>query len=851
MANTTETKILTTAGRNFLAQVNAEESPFKVDKLIFANIPNRADFPQPEDGVPTEYVVFEKAVERRGRLGPNVVIYSTTLTSAEGPFEFNWTGAYNEEHDVLLAIDHHTLTPKNENRPGIAGNTLVRSMSLEYKDIAEITNITVDASTWQYDSTQRLAKMDNDAAQAIIDQNGKDWFIADGFLVTPQSGSFKIQAGAGYVSGNRVSMEYNSSIQVLEKPAYIYLDAWREGTPTGQWETKYNFVVSADELDDYQDTATTPATPHFVCKIAQVMGDGSVSDLRPEGESASRDWVVKNTQYLVPSFTQAINLNIPSSAKSLKTLGYDQEGDGVSFEYFLSGTGTPGDTDNGGYFVDQSGRKWVLQFDDVIHIKAWGVNSTRMPEDNAARIRAALNFGGNGKHYDFGDKDYSFGEVLLEKTKATLRGSGTYDGELLIRHSAYLVTHDFDMDFDIHLSMKTEDNTKSAVKYHYCSKGKCVIDGDGYNVVHHAIHHSAELGPDWGQPVRRIKFGGAYRNVNHFIKGENSEDNNISFTMADITLIPSTEGTALISHVDIDTIDGFTCHSQVQFFPGHHIGNQTKKHNIILKKYTWANIADNKFFESGEEALLLIDGTRLILHDNQYAWPGQRKPCYAVVIDGLPIAGDYFSQSIIHDENVIRPSLGGVIIKAGSGRIKLHDVETHYPGRNERYYGTTPIPDGDKYGIEVEDGTIDVKTHDNYVRRGKFLLSGGIGQSNTHLKNIEDINGDGSGVVSETVPRVLTLDYSTNKVDVRRFSMVNIKQPTPTIIDDLENTDSESKLVIFRAYNGNTTFKNSSLLVLKGSKDVTVPDRGVITFLCMSDGSAVEQSRSFDAVLEA
>ncbi|MBN8123163.1 phage tail protein [Vibrio vulnificus] len=571
-----------------------------------------------------------------------------------------------------------------------------------------------------------------------------------------------------------------------------------------------------------------------------------IVEMNPNVITASRDWVVKNTQYLVPSFTQAKNLNIPSSAKSLKTLGYDQEGDGVSFEYFLAGTGSPGDTDNGGYFVDQSGRKWVLQFDDVIHIKAWGVNSARTADDNAARIRAALDFGGNGKHYDFGDKDYAFSEVKLDKTKATLRGSGTYDGELLIRHSAYLVTHDFDMDFDIHLSMKTTDNTKSAVKYHYCSKGKCVIDGDGYNIIHHGIHHSAELGPDWGQPVRRLKFGGAYRNVNYFIKGENSEDNNISFTMADITLLPSTEGTALISHVDIDTIDGFTCHSQVQFFPGFQTNNQTKKHNIILRKYTWANIADNKFFESGEEALLLIDGTRLILHDNQYAWPGQRKPCYAVVIDGLPIAGDYFSQSIIHDENVIRPSLGGVIIKAGSGRIKLHDVEAHYPGRNERYYGTTPIPDGDKYGIEVEDGTIDVKTHDNYVRRGKFLLSGGIGQSNTHLKNIEDINGDGSGVVSETVPRVLTLDYATNQVDVRRFSMVNMKQPTPTIIDDLENTDSESKLVIFRAYNGNTTFKHSSLLVLKGSKDVNVPDRGVITFLCMSDGSAVEQSRSFD-----
>jgi len=290
MANTTDTKILTTAGKALLAQMNAEESPFKVDKLVFANIPDRVDFPQPEDGVPTDYVVAEKAVERRGRLGPNVVIYSTTLTSAEGPFEFNWTGAYSSEKGVLIAIDHHALTPKNENKPGIAGNTLVRSLSLEYKDISEITNITVDASTWQYDSTKRLAKMDKETAQANIDQNGKDWFIEDGLLVTPQSGSFKVHAGAGYVSGNRVNMEYDSFIQVLEKPAFIYLDAWREGTPIGEWETKYNFVVSVDELDDYNDGATDPAISHFVCKIAQVLADGLVRDLRPEGLGASKEW---------------------------------------------------------------------------------------------------------------------------------------------------------------------------------------------------------------------------------------------------------------------------------------------------------------------------------------------------------------------------------------------------------------------------------------------------------------------------------------------------------------------------------------------------------------------------------
>ncbi|WP_250155649.1 phage tail protein [Vibrio alginolyticus] len=288
MANTTDKSILTAAGKALLAQLNAEEKPLIIDKMIFANVPNRPEFPQPDDVVPTDHVVHQEGVEQRGRLSADSVIYSTTLTSNVGPFEFNWTGAYCSEYGVLVTIDHHALTPKSADEPGVAGNTLVRSVVLEYKDIAEITNITVDASSWQYNATPRMKKMDDDVAQAIIDQNGKDWFIEDGFLVTPQASAFNIKAGAGYASGNRVTLEFDRNVQVPNKPSFIYVDAHREGTPTGEQVTLFDFVVTADEKDDYTDAN---GVKHFVCKIAQVLGDGSVSDLRPEGESASRDWV--------------------------------------------------------------------------------------------------------------------------------------------------------------------------------------------------------------------------------------------------------------------------------------------------------------------------------------------------------------------------------------------------------------------------------------------------------------------------------------------------------------------------------------------------------------------------------
>ncbi|GAK14856.1 probable tail fiber protein [Vibrio sp. JCM 19053] len=293
MANSTDKSILTAAGKALLAQLNAEEKALVIDKMIFANVPNRPEYPQPDDVVPTDNIVHQEQVEQRGRLSADSVIYSTTLTSDVGPFDFNWTGAYCSEYGVLVTIDHHALTPKTADEPGVAGNTLVRSVVLEYKDIAEITNITVDASSWQYNATERMKKMDSDVAQSIIDQNGKDWFIEDGFLVTPSGSAYNIKAGAGYVSGNRVSMEFDRSVQVPNKPSFIYIDAHREGTPTGEQVTLFDFVITAEEKDDYIDSSTGKDIPHFVCKIAEVLADGSVSDLRPEGESATKSFVAK------------------------------------------------------------------------------------------------------------------------------------------------------------------------------------------------------------------------------------------------------------------------------------------------------------------------------------------------------------------------------------------------------------------------------------------------------------------------------------------------------------------------------------------------------------------------------
>ncbi|MCJ0817966.1 phage tail protein [Vibrio vulnificus] len=174
-----------------------------------------------------------------------------------------------------------------------------------------------------YVNTQ-VSKSDERVAQAIIDQNGKDWFIDDGFLVTPQASAFNIKAGAGYVSGNRVMLEFDRNVQVPNKPSFIYVDAHREGTPTGEQVTLFDFVITADEKDDYTDAN---GMKHFVCKIAQVLGDGTVTDLRSLNVNASKEYVNANLLHLFSLIDGG-----KYSAIIGETINKDKEGNAYLFE---------------------------------------------------------------------------------------------------------------------------------------------------------------------------------------------------------------------------------------------------------------------------------------------------------------------------------------------------------------------------------------------------------------------------------------------------------------------------------------------------------------------------------------
>ncbi|MCG9778738.1 phage tail protein [Photobacterium damselae] len=375
-SNTTSKVITTKAGEALIAQMQAENKVLVIDKFIFANVPNRPDFPQREDRLPTEYVVHESAVHEQGRMTENSVIYSTTLASNVGPFTFNWSGLYCSEHNTLVAINFPAAVDKTVDGPGVTGNTLVRSFVLEYKGIAETTNITVDPASWQYDAHKRMSKMDNDSAQAIIDQNGKDWFIDDGFIVTPQSTAYNIKAGAGYVSGHRISLDFDRIIQVPEKPAFIYVDAFREGSPTGEWQTKFTFVAAAEEKDDYTDAQ---GVNHFVCKIAQVFEDGSVGDLRSKDKVDIYINSINNLQTTRDAIEWMPKLKI-TSKHALRLFRYTDES-GIEGYYLPNVNSLPFTTEN--TFTEDMENNRFLYYNNyrpIIDARELGFKKTDKPQ---------------------------------------------------------------------------------------------------------------------------------------------------------------------------------------------------------------------------------------------------------------------------------------------------------------------------------------------------------------------------------------------------------------------------------------------------------------------------------------
>lgn len=273
--------ILTIAGENIFALKQAQGQVLNLDRFVLANVPdmNPDLVIDRSEGMPAEeHVVHTHDIpaDRKGYVNPNQVVYSLQLTSDIGDFSFNWVGLLAED-DTVVAITHLPELDKWKNVPAEnkLGNTLIRNIMLEYAGAREITNITVEASTWQIDWNVRLKGMDERERLSNLDIYGAGCFFGDAYLVENDGGNFSMQPGMAYVGGIRIALAAPQPI-APDLPAEVFLDV--SLMPQGSDVAALVTVAFADPGNHVDEVNVA----HYGQKIADIDAGGIVTDVRPK-----------------------------------------------------------------------------------------------------------------------------------------------------------------------------------------------------------------------------------------------------------------------------------------------------------------------------------------------------------------------------------------------------------------------------------------------------------------------------------------------------------------------------------------------------------------------------------------
>ncbi|WP_019615474.1 tail fiber protein [Psychromonas ossibalaenae] len=293
MSNT----VITLAFEAYKAEQEALGLPVILDEFVLANVPDLdPSVPvDPNEGLPDEeHIVYISDVSQTGYVSPNAVVYSLIMDTSIGDFDFNWIGLRNKASDVLAAISHIPLVHKLKTIVGEQnGNAITRSIMMSYSGAKQLTEIHVDASTWQIDFTARLFGTDEAARLSNVDHYYSASFINDGFKVVKEEVIdtalttpivYKATKGTGYVEGLRCAIENDRPITDVLTPSRIYVDASWQGQVTSQWNTVIKLISSRDNLVDYIDE---DGYAHYVTHIAEIDAVGNITDTRFLGGSPS------------------------------------------------------------------------------------------------------------------------------------------------------------------------------------------------------------------------------------------------------------------------------------------------------------------------------------------------------------------------------------------------------------------------------------------------------------------------------------------------------------------------------------------------------------------------------------
>ncbi|HDL7014669.1 TPA: phage tail protein [Yersinia enterocolitica] len=278
---------ITFAFEQWKAQEAAAGNTVVLDEFVLAYVPgldhivpiNRAETLPPE-----AQIVHRQAVNKIGLVNDNAVVYSVTMGTEIGDFDFNWIGLVNKASGTVAMIVHAPTQRKVANVTGQQGNVLTRSFLMEYNGAATATGITTPAETWQIDFTARLTGIDEMQRLINVDNYGPGAFFGAAYLVAKNGAQFFVTKGTGYIGGIRADLPANLNIAVPAAATKVWADVSLQGNITSQWEAVIKITV-APTLANYSQSGFM----HYVFAVASIDAAGNITDLRPKGSLTEQE----------------------------------------------------------------------------------------------------------------------------------------------------------------------------------------------------------------------------------------------------------------------------------------------------------------------------------------------------------------------------------------------------------------------------------------------------------------------------------------------------------------------------------------------------------------------------------
>jgi len=270
--------LITPQFERYVAEQTIARGPVQFDEFIFANIPgvNENNLAQYLTMPTSAQIVHRQAVSQSGVINENAVVYSVTIGTEVGDFDFNFIGLINRSKNLLAVAVQTDTVKKIRNKNAVQGNSITRNILLEFSGAKTLTGINVNANTWQIDFTVRLHGLDEKIRLTNRDLYGRAVFFDDSFLVKRKTGNqFAIQPGTAYVEGVRMDLGAEHHLTANSLPCSIYADVVHHCTVTGEYQTEIKYLTQSKA--DYVDTANRQ---HYVQILADIDSQGNVTDRR-------------------------------------------------------------------------------------------------------------------------------------------------------------------------------------------------------------------------------------------------------------------------------------------------------------------------------------------------------------------------------------------------------------------------------------------------------------------------------------------------------------------------------------------------------------------------------------------